>query len=156
MNGKGYGMPSSHAQFVSYFALSLTLFLLLRHRPPPPTSPSHTPLTLPFKLFLSTSAFITAFFVAASRIYLNYHTPTQVAAGAVAGGVSAVGWFGVTEWARREGWVEWGLETRGARYGRWRDLIIEEDLLECGWKVWEERRRERRRQVDGIGGKKER
>jgi len=52
--------------------------------------------------------------------------------------------------------VEWGLETRGARYGRWRDLIIEEDLLECGWKVWEERRRERRRQVDGIGGKKER
>ncbi|KAK4127800.1 PAP2-domain-containing protein [Parathielavia appendiculata] len=31
--GKGYGMPSSHAQFVVYWAVALSLFLTVRHRP---------------------------------------------------------------------------------------------------------------------------
>ncbi|KAK3499243.1 phosphatidic acid phosphatase type 2/haloperoxidase [Neurospora hispaniola] len=31
--GKGYGMPSSHAQFVSFWAVALGLFLLARHTP---------------------------------------------------------------------------------------------------------------------------
>ncbi|KAL2023892.1 hypothetical protein VTK56DRAFT_669 [Thermocarpiscus australiensis] len=31
--GKGYGMPSSHAQFAAFWAVALTLFLLVRHRP---------------------------------------------------------------------------------------------------------------------------
>ncbi|KAK1754776.1 PAP2 superfamily-domain-containing protein [Echria macrotheca] len=39
---KGYGMPSSHAQFAFFWAVALTLFLLVRHQPlsspPPPSS----------------------------------------------------------------------------------------------------------------------
>ncbi|CAN8095324.1 unnamed protein product [Discula destructiva] len=31
--GKGYGMPSSHAQFVAFWAVAMTLFLLVRHAP---------------------------------------------------------------------------------------------------------------------------
>ena len=31
--GKGYGMPSSHAQFLGYFAASVVLFVMLRHSP---------------------------------------------------------------------------------------------------------------------------
>ncbi|KAL1837321.1 hypothetical protein VTJ49DRAFT_3992 [Mycothermus thermophilus] len=31
--GKGYGMPSSHAQFAAFWAVALSLFLLVRHRP---------------------------------------------------------------------------------------------------------------------------
>lgn len=31
--GKGYGMPSSHAQFVVFWAVAMTLFLLVRHTP---------------------------------------------------------------------------------------------------------------------------
>jgi|UniRef100_A0A346DKQ1 dolichyldiphosphatase len=31
--GKGYGMPSSHAQFTAFWAVALSLFLLIRHRP---------------------------------------------------------------------------------------------------------------------------
>lgn len=31
--GKGYGMPSSHAQFVAFWAVAMTLFLLVRHTP---------------------------------------------------------------------------------------------------------------------------
>jgi len=30
MHGKGYGMPSSHAQFMCYFAVYLSLWLLVR------------------------------------------------------------------------------------------------------------------------------
>ncbi|TLD05876.1 uncharacterized protein PgNI_08583 [Pyricularia grisea] len=33
IHGKGYGMPSSHAQFLAFWAVSLALFLLVRHRP---------------------------------------------------------------------------------------------------------------------------
>jgi dolichyldiphosphatase len=158
MNGKGYGMPSSHAQFLSYFALSLSLFLLIRHKPPSPSSLthterpySHTPLTLPQKVFLSLCTFALAAAVAASRIYLNYHTPVQVAVGCVAGLGSGGAWFGVTELARREGWVGWALETWVGRMGRWRDLVVEEDLAEAGWRVWEERRGRRLAQREGVG-----
>ncbi|KAK4157647.1 hypothetical protein C8A00DRAFT_40071 [Chaetomidium leptoderma] len=31
---KGYGMPSSHAQFAVFWAVAVSLFLLVRHRPP--------------------------------------------------------------------------------------------------------------------------
>lgn len=31
--GKGYGMPSSHAQFVTFWAVAMALFLLVRHTP---------------------------------------------------------------------------------------------------------------------------
>lgn len=167
MNGKGYGMPSSHAQFLAYFSFSLSLFLLLRHKPP--LSPnksqqpySHAPLNFPQELAFSATTVLLAAAVAASRIYLNYHTPTQVLVGCVAGAVSGLGWFLVTEVARRTGWVEWGLETWVGRMGRWRDLVVEEDLAEAGWRVWEDRRRRRLSErlggyeMNGISGKKKR
>lgn len=31
--GKGYGMPSSHAQFAVFWAVAVSLFLMVRHRP---------------------------------------------------------------------------------------------------------------------------
>lgn len=34
--GKGYGMPSSHAQFAFFWAVALGLFLVVRHRPKKP------------------------------------------------------------------------------------------------------------------------
>ena len=33
--GKGYGMPSSHAQFAWFWAVAVGLFLMVRHRPVP-------------------------------------------------------------------------------------------------------------------------
>jgi len=103
MNGKGYGMPSSHAQFLALFFLSLSLFLLLRHRAPPsPKDHSHQsypqqPLTLPTRALSSPLTLSFAATVAASRIYLNYHSPIQVTVGCRAGTVSVVVWFGITE-----------------------------------------------------------
>ena len=33
IHGQGYGMPSSHSQFVAFWSVSMALFLLVRHRP---------------------------------------------------------------------------------------------------------------------------
>lgn len=142
MNGKGYGMPSSHAQFVTYFSLFLSLFLLFRHTPRP--SQNHTPFTLAQRIILSILALLCAAAVSASRIYLNYHTAKQVLVGCAAGALSAGAWFVFTMLIRSGGLIEWVLETKGARMLRMRDLVVEEDLPEAGWERWEERRRRTR------------
>lgn len=145
MNGKGYGMPSSHAQFLAYFALTLALFLLLRHQPPPSSKQNtHHPLPLYQRALLSIAVGFVGVAVAASRVYLSYHTPLQVGVGVAAGLLSAVIWYAFTAWLRRQGWIDWALDTRLAELGRWRDLVVEEDLVEGGWMRWVEKRRMRR------------
>lgn len=154
MYGKGYGMPSSHAQFATFFSLYLALFLLFRHTPHP--SSTHSPLTLSQRILLSIMALICSGAVAISRIYLSYHTLRQVLAGCGAGAFSAISWFAVTMWLRRSGWVEWGLEMNGAKMLRMRDLVIEEDLAEAGWERWQERRRKLKEEENGFVGRKKR
>lgn len=133
MNGKGYGMPSSHAQFVFFFTTYLALFLLVRFRDAGPTrSPVYE------RAGLSALGFGCAGAVAWSRIYLNYHTPKQVAVGCAAGVLFGVVWFVFTGILRRRGWVEWGLDTWVARAFRFRDLVLREDLADAGWVRWEE------------------
>lgn len=149
MYGKGYGMPSSHAQFVTFFSLSLTLFLLFRHTPTP--SPSHTPITIVQRALLSFLALFCAGGVCVSRIYLNYHTGKQVLVGCGAGAFSAIAWFLLIMWTRRNGLVAWCLDLKWASMLRIRDLVVEEDLAEAGWEKWEERRR--RRKMGNINGK---
>ena len=142
MNGKGYGMPSSHAQFVAFFAVSLSLFVLVRHKPHTPhTSTTHVPTSFIERLALSLLAVIGAAMVAESRIYLNYHSPRQVLAGCAAGAGFALIWFGVTSFARSAGWVEWGLDLPLAKYCRLRDLLVHEDLVDAGWERWTMKKR---------------
>jgi dolichyldiphosphatase len=141
MNGRGYGMPSSHAQFVSFFSVYFTLFLLLRHKPHP--TETHTPLPFHHRVLLSIAALGSAAAVAWSRIYLNYHTPKQVLVGISAGIVCAIFWFAVTTFLRRSGWLSWALDLSPARYFRMRDLVVTEDLMDAGWARWDARRRKR-------------
>ncbi|KAI0471938.1 PAP2 superfamily protein [Xylariaceae sp. FL0804] len=141
MNGKGYGMPSSHAQFVAYFAVSLALFLLLRHRPPQPgvRRRNHTPMTVPERLFWSVAGLAMAAAVAWSRVYLNYHTEKQVLVGSAAGAASALGWFVITAIMRQSGWLLWLMDTTIARWLRVRDLVVEEDLCQADWEKWDDK-----------------
>ncbi|KAI9800358.1 MAG: hypothetical protein M1825_004128 [Sarcosagium campestre] len=141
MNGKGYGMPSSHAQFVAFFSVSLSLFLLLRHRPTPTTT--RTPTTLTTRAVLAALSCIGAAAVAGSRIYLSYHTPKQVLVGSIAGIVSALLWFLVTAALRRSGLLLWLLDLPAARMLRMRDLVVVEDLVDAGWVRWESKRHSR-------------
>jgi dolichyldiphosphatase len=127
-------MPSSHAQFTAFFAASLSLFLLARHRPLPRTP---TPWPFALRLLLSLAGAAGAALVAASRVYLGYHTDAQTVAGCGAGVVAAAGWFVVTGWARREGWVRWAVGWPIARALRVRDLLPEEDLADAGWVRWQ-------------------
>ncbi|EMC96248.1 hypothetical protein BAUCODRAFT_70458 [Baudoinia panamericana UAMH 10762] len=155
MHGKGYGMPSSHAQYVAYFSTFLTLFLLLRHNPHHPY-PSTTHIPTPYwqRLALAVASFVCAGAVAQSRIYLNYHTPRQVYAGYAAGAMCAIAWFVVTSIARHYGLVEALLETPLAQWARLRDLVVNEDLVDAGWERWEARKQRRRTGLDDAQKKR--
>ena len=142
MFGKGYGMPSSHAQFMTYFAIYLTLFLVFRHSPSYAGSYPCSDFLLRTALTLGLCAIAVA--VSASRVYLNYHTPRQVLAGSAAGLVCACGWFVVTSLLRSTGWIEWATELTLSRLLRIRDLVVSEDLAEAGWQRWEAQRLKQR------------
>lgn len=137
-------MPSSHAQFVAFFSVYLTLFLLVRHKPHP--SDTHKPTTVAERLLLAAWSVVFAATVCASRVYLQYHTVNQVLVGSLVGIFTAVAWFGVTTIARRNGWIQRALESRALTMLRVRDLVIEEDLAESGWERW--KNVSRRRQLD--------
>lgn len=151
----GYGMPSSHAQFAGFWALTIALFLLVRYgskpspaktgktvkgaTPTPTPVPWHkrTSLSLFERIAASIAAFIMAFFIAWSRVYLHYHTPRQVLVGFAAGLVVGAGWFVATAVARHTGLLAWGLSLPPAQYLRFRDLTLEEDVLQSGWDKWQ-------------------
>jgi len=142
-------MPSSHAQFVAFFSISLTLFLLIRHNPHAPgASSTHVPTSFFERLVLSLLVLGGALAVAESRIYLNYHTPKQVLVGCIAGTVFALAWFVFTTWLRHAGWIDWALDFAIVKYFRIRDLVVNEDLVDAGWQSWQNRRR-RRAEVAG-------
>ncbi|KAG8666125.1 hypothetical protein FPOAC2_11222 [Fusarium poae] len=145
IHGKGYGMPSSHAQFVAFWSVSLALFLLVRHKPPRVLkgragSGVHRPWSVVERVAMSVAGMAIAAATAWSRVYLNYHTPKQVVIGCAAGAVSATGWFIIVAIVRQTGWLGWALETPLARVFRVRDLVVEEDMCQAGWEKWEERR----------------
>lgn len=142
MYGKGYGMPSSHSQFVAFFSFTFSLFVLFRHAPKPSTTHRH--LTLPERIAISLLACFGAGAVAASRVYLNYHTPRQVFAGSIVGTLVAALWFSFTRHLRDNGWIEWGLDTQLARLVRVRDLVLDEDFVESGWQRYENKRMSQR------------
>ena len=161
MHGKGYGMPSSHAQFVAFFSTFLTLFVLLRHETHSYAHKSSTHIPTPYwqRLVLSVTALLCAAAVAQSRIYLNYHKPRQVYVGVAAGVACAVAWFAVTSVGRTHGLVDLLLELPPARWARLRDLVVNEDLSDAGWERWEMRRRkgaERKSLANGGPSKKKR
>lgn len=96
------------------------------------------------RALLSLLACCCASAVAASRIYLNYHTTKQVLVGVAAGASTAIAWFVVTTVLRRYGWIAWALENPLARMLRMRDLVTTEDLVDAGWGRFELRRQARR------------
>ncbi|GIJ89975.1 dolichyldiphosphatase 1 [Aspergillus pseudoviridinutans] len=143
MHGKGYGMPSSHAQFVTYFAVYLTLFLLVRHVPTVP-KPDTTSYFL-MRAVLAAGVCLGSGAVATSRIYLNYHTPKQVLAGCAAGVLCAVSWYVATSFLRTNGYVDWVLDLGISQLMRLRDLLVSQDLAEAGWQQWEKQRKLKQR-----------
>ncbi|KAL8567052.1 hypothetical protein ACOMHN_027481 [Nucella lapillus] len=82
-----YGMPSSHSQFMSFFAIYMTFFIWIR------VYRNYSILDDLWKVVVCVGSFFTAFIVAYSRVYLEYHTPAQVVMGSLVGVVAGSLWF---------------------------------------------------------------
>ncbi|XP_051694494.1 dolichyldiphosphatase 1 isoform X1 [Oryctolagus cuniculus] len=91
--GTKYGMPSSHSQFMWFFSVYSFLFLYLRMH----QTNNARFLDLLWRHLLSLGLLTAAFLVSYSRVYLLYHTWSQVLYGGVAGSLMAVAWFVFTQ-----------------------------------------------------------
>lgn len=85
-------MPSSHAQFVWFFATYVIYFVFIRlHH-----MNNNTIIENVSKILIISSSLMLAILVCVSRIYLQYHTFAQVLCGAVLGILFATFWFALT------------------------------------------------------------
>ncbi|XP_001607218.1 dolichyldiphosphatase 1 [Nasonia vitripennis] len=84
-----YGMPSTHAQFMWFFAAYMTLFVLIRlHQ-----SNNSTISERFWRVLIIAVCIASAGLVTYSRIYLQYHSHSQVLCGAVIGTILGIVWF---------------------------------------------------------------
>ncbi|XP_055516227.1 dolichyldiphosphatase 1 [Leucoraja erinacea] len=88
-----YGMPSSHSQFIWFFSIYSLLFLYLRMH----QTNNARCLDLLWRHILSVCLLTLAFLVSYSRVYLMYHSWSQVIYGVIAGGVMGATWFIFTQ-----------------------------------------------------------
>jgi len=84
-----HGMPSSHAQFMSFFIVYLSLFLFIRLHHHSGQLVRHKIWKYSVWLTFSVSTIL----VFISRVYLLYHTINQVIVGAVVGSINGLVWF---------------------------------------------------------------
>ncbi|XP_058129958.1 dolichyldiphosphatase 1-like [Anopheles ziemanni] len=89
-----YGMPSSHSQFMCFFATYVLLFIFIRlHHM---NNSNSARLERLVRLLVLAICWTAAFLVCFGRIYLLYHTLNQVLIGAFVGMVMGVLWFLLT------------------------------------------------------------
>jgi len=89
-----FGMPSSHSQNMWFFAIYSVFFVIFRqHRYPTKSNM----LNMIHKLGIILTVISMATCVAYSRIYLMYHTWSQILWGGVIGSIFATLWFGITQ-----------------------------------------------------------
>ncbi|GCC34530.1 dolichyldiphosphatase 1 isoform X1 [Chiloscyllium punctatum] len=88
-----YGMPSSHSQFIWFFSIYSLLFLYLRMH----QTNNARCLDLLWRHILSICLLAVAFLVSYSRVYLMYHSWSQVIYGVIAGAIMGAIWFIFTQ-----------------------------------------------------------
>ncbi|KAK6354108.1 hypothetical protein TWF730_008526 [Orbilia blumenaviensis] len=142
LKGKGYGMPSSHTQFMFFFATYISLWIAVRNRFIP----------RPVKLFLLLSLSFLAVGVAGSRVYLHYHTVKQVLVGSGAGVIIGLGWFVATALMRTiAGGKLWDflLENEISKLAYVKDECTVVDLHRRDWEEWWAARVHGKKAVEG-------
>ncbi|EWC44569.1 hypothetical protein DRE_06650 [Drechslerella stenobrocha 248] len=142
LQGNGYGMPSSHTQFMFFFATYISLWIAQRNNTIPPL----------LKPVLLAALFTLAAGVATSRVYLHYHTVRQVLVGVGAGIVIGLGWFVVTALMKDIcSGIIWDLllENPISKALYVKDECVDVDLQRRDWESWWSARAQRRREADG-------
>ncbi|ODQ49882.1 PAP2-domain-containing protein [Saitoella complicata NRRL Y-17804] len=125
--GKGYGMPSSHSQFMGFWAgvVVVVLYGKLGHR-----------YTAPQRIALSVAAVTLSTLVCVSRVVLGYHSIKQVVVGNSLGYVLAsVWWFAVQE-LQRWGVSGWVLQLWPMKLMYVKDMFGEGPGLKEEWQRW--------------------
>ncbi|KAF8322485.1 PAP2-domain-containing protein [Clavulina sp. PMI_390] len=143
--GDTYGFPSSHSQYMAYFATFLLLHLSSRH-----TFASYGAglrwLDLLQRGALYAGILLWSFGVAFSRYFLHYHTVEQVVAGYMIGIFSGATYFFLTEPARSTSaaakWRNAFLDSWFAQYWRIRDgwMVYKDGGVEEEYLDWRRRR----------------
>ncbi|XP_023349733.1 dolichyldiphosphatase 1 [Eurytemora carolleeae] len=89
---EGHGMPSNHSQYMWFVSTYLVLFLKYRlHH-------IGNCMETIWKVFCGLLILASAGLMAYSRVYLEYHTVSQVVWGSVIGAFSALVWFLITHY----------------------------------------------------------
>ncbi|XP_012259735.1 dolichyldiphosphatase 1-like [Athalia rosae] len=92
VNYTEYGMPSAHSQFMWFFATYATIFVFVRlHH-----NNNSTVSERFWRIIIIASCMAIATLVAFSRIYLQYHSVSQVICGVLIGILVGIIWFLVT------------------------------------------------------------
>jgi dolichyldiphosphatase len=108
-------MPSAHAQFMSYYATYICLWMIFRvHH-----------FSLRKKLLRGISLVIYSGLVCYSRVHLFYHSGLQVLAGCSIGVAVAIAWFIFVILIRDLGIVDLLLDTYPARWFYLKDTACE-------------------------------
>ncbi|KAI8321722.1 dolichyldiphosphatase [Martensiomyces pterosporus] len=109
--GDGYGMPSSHSQFMGFFISYTALYLETK-----------VTANAVHRRAVQLGALVLGILVVVSRVYLQYHTVPQVLAGSAIGLATGCAWYAVTEFVvYRSGAVEAVLNTQACKWLMIRD-----------------------------------
>ncbi|GJJ75188.1 dolichyldiphosphatase [Entomortierella parvispora] len=110
--GDGYGMPSSHSQFMAYFA-TYVIILMFRWGYNGGVSP----------IVVTCFVLLWSSLVIYSRVHLFYHTWQQVVAGTLCGVAFATGYyFFVNRFLRSKGLMDWMLDNPFGQWAYLRDV----------------------------------
>ncbi|CAH2066498.1 unnamed protein product, partial [Iphiclides podalirius] len=84
-----YGMPSSHAQYIWFFSFYVLYFFVIRlHH-----INNNSIISALWRVIIVGSCFTLAVLVSIGRVYLHYHTISQVIVGGIVGFLFATVWF---------------------------------------------------------------
>ncbi|KAG0279708.1 hypothetical protein BGZ95_000437 [Linnemannia exigua] len=127
--GDGYGMPSSHSQFMAYFA---TYVIFLMYRRTAISEPYIPPIVSGLVVLWSA-------LVVYSRVHLYYHTWQQVVAGTICGFLFAVIYYHIANgFLRSKGLFDWIVEHPLARQLYIRDTHSLHNLAKFDWDMWQQ------------------
>ena len=135
--GKGYGMPSSHSQFMGFVAVYAALwFRKQRMKSDFDKSFDIRPLLVP----------LISVAVCLSRTHLAYHTIEQVLVGCGVGSVFGAIWFAGFSVFQRSPLYIWVLDHPICKHFYLKDSV-EANVLRSEWQRWHEQRQVKKRKA---------
>ncbi len=130
--GKGYGMPSSHSQFMGFYSTYYILRVIYKWND----------VGLPMKLASITMFCSSCFIVCYSRFYLHYHSKKQIIVGILCGAVCGMAYFSILALLREVGFISWFIELPIIRDFYVKDEVHVAITIKDEYEIWKSNRAE--------------